>query len=350
MSSELGPEIGLRGRLANAWGITLGDGVEPRGATPSETVYDEPHRTLRRYLGAGTTGRPVLLVPPLAVSIDCYDLRPGQSLAAHLADQRPTYVIDYGEMTFADRAMGFEDWVTDIVPTAIRRVSEEHGGVPVDVIGWSLGGTILYLAAAHDPSLPIGGLVALGTPVDYHKSPSTTLPRMVAAYTGGRIGALPAQLFGGVPRLAVRGAYRAFAPTRELTKPLYALRNLGDTEALARMHAIDRFMGKMPGYPGRLYLQMYQRLILRNELKKGVVNLSDDLVIDLSRLEARVLVIGSRTDTLAPAPCVAAAVDVLTGAKEVVYEELPRASHLGLVADPAARTSSWPAIDAFLVP
>lgn len=146
----------------------------------------------------------------------------------------------------------------------------------------------------------------------------------------------------------MRGGYRAFAPKRELTKPLYALQNLGDTEALARMHAIDRFMAKMPGYPGRLYLQMYQRLILRNELTKGLVRLSDDLVVDLSRLEARVLVIASRTDTLAPAPCVKAAVDVLTGAKEVVYEELPRGSHLGLLADPAARRTTWPVIDDFL--
>lgn len=345
MSAEL--------KLRNAWGLTvgpfLGSGVEERGATPTETVYDAPHRTLRRYAGSGDpAGRPVLLVPPLAVSIDCYDLRPGQSLAAHLADQRPTYVIDYGDMTFADRRMGFEDFALDIVPQAIRAVSEEHGGVDVDVIGWSLGGTILYLAASYDPELPIAGLVALGTPVDYHANAAIALPRMLAQYTGGRIGSLPAQLFGGIPRLAVRGSYRALAPTRELTKPLYAWKNLGDTEALARMQAVDRFMGKMPGYPGRLYLQMYQRLILRNELRKGIVKLSDDVVIDLSHLEARTLVIGSRTDTLAPSPCVSAAVDVLTGAKEVVYAELARASHLGIFASPEAHGTSWPIIDDFL--
>lgn len=187
-------------KIRNAWGLALGRGVEPRAATPTETVYDGPHRTLRRYVGTGTSGRPVLLVPPLAVSIDCYDLRPGQSLAAHLADQRPAYVIDYGDITFADRRMGFEHFALDIVPEAIRRVSEEHDGQPVDVIGWSLGGTILYLAASHDPSLPIGGLVTLGTPVDYAKSPSTALPRRLAQYTGGHLGGLPAQVLGASRR------------------------------------------------------------------------------------------------------------------------------------------------------
>lgn len=337
--------------LRNAWGLTLGPlfgrGVEARGATPAEVVYDGPHRTLRRYAGQARTGRPVLLVPPLAVSIDCYDLRPGQSLAAHLAGQRPTYVIDYGPITFADRRMGFEDWVTDILPTAIRRVSAEHDGMPVDVIGWSLGGTMLYLTAAHDPSLPIAGLVALGTPVDYSRNPATALGQRLARITGGVEGALPAQLLGGIPRHAVRGIYRAMAPRRELTRPLYALRKLRDTEALARMQAVDRFMGQMPGYPGRLYLQMYQRLILRNELVGGTVRLSADVRIRLADLEARVLVVGSPTDTLAPEPCVAAAVDVLTGAKEVVYASVG-ASHLGLVAGPEAVRTSWAIIDDFL--
>lgn len=337
--------------IRNAWGLTLGPllgrGVEPRGATPTEVVHDEPHRTLRRYVGPATSGRPVLLVPPLAVSTDCYDLRPGQSLAAHLADQRPAYVIDYGPITFADRGMGFEDWITDILPTAIRRVSEEHGGVDVDVIGWSLGGTLLYLTAAHDPSLPVAGLVALGTPVDYSKNPATALTQKIGRLTGGRLGSVPAVVLGGVPRHVVRGAFRATAPRRELTKPLYALRNLGDTEALARMQAVERFMGRMPGYPGRLYLQMYQRLVLRNELLSGTVRLNDELHVRLADLRARVLVVGSPSDALAPEPSVVAAVEVLTGAKEVVVATVA-ASHLGLVAGPDAPRTTWPVIDDFL--
>ena len=88
------------------------------------------------------------------VSIACFDLRPGQSLAGFLVGLgRPVYVVDYGDITFADRRMGFEDWYDDIVPSVIQRVSDEHGGADVHLIGWSLGGTISYLTGAAHPEL-----------------------------------------------------------------------------------------------------------------------------------------------------------------------------------------------------
>ncbi|MBS2993741.1 alpha/beta hydrolase, partial [Rhodococcus erythropolis] len=78
------------------------------------------HRDLYRFGALWTPrGNPVLLVPPLAVSADCYDLRAGQSLAAHLLDGANTpYLLDYGTMRYSDRGMGFEAWVDDIIPEA----------------------------------------------------------------------------------------------------------------------------------------------------------------------------------------------------------------------------------------
>lgn len=340
--------MSLRTSVRNAWAVAFG-AVEERAELPTSVLEAGPHRTLRRYEpDAPASGRPILLVPPLAVSISCYDLRPGQSLAAHLRSTgRPVYVVDYGPITFADRAMGFEAWVTDIVPRAIERVSAEHGGEQVDVLGWSLGGTILYLTLAHAPGLPVRSAVTLGTPVDYAKVPMAALARIARAVAGGGLVAAPAAVFGGVPRHVVRAAYRLTAPQRELTKPWFVLRNLLDTEALARMQAIDRFQSEMPGYPGRLYLQMVERLILRLELKHGVVRLSDELTIDLAKLAVPVQVVGSRTDVIAPAAAVRPAVEVLTGSPEVRYAEV-ETSHLGLVAGSVAPETVWPVVDEFL--
>ena len=55
-----------------------------------------------------------------------------------------------------------------------------------------------------------------------------------------------------------------------------SVRNLTDTEALARAEAIDSFMDEMPGYPGRLYHQIHTRLMMRLELVKGTVRLSEE--------------------------------------------------------------------------
>ena len=349
-----------RNALALSW---FGRGVEPQRPTPSVVVYDEPHALLRRIAPRDDqAGNPVLLVTPLAVPTTCWDLRPGQSLAAHLAGVeqappadgrpgggRPTYVIDYGTITFADRAMGFEDWVTGILPTAVRRISAAHEGAPVHLVGWSHGGTISLLTGAHDPELPIASITALGTPTDYSLNPSYAPLRAADAILGSRLVLIPTALLGGVPARFTSLGYRALAPVRELTKPWTVLTNLHRSEVLARITAVDRFMDAMPGYPGRFFHQAVTRLIVGNELARGEVRLRDDLVVRTDRLRAPLLLIGSTDDILAYAPSVEAGLRAYGGAESVDYLEVEGLSHLGLVASPRARDTTWPAIEKHLL-
>lgn len=335
--------------VRNAWALSFGGGVEQPSPTPAEVLYDQPHRQLRRYLREGpATGNPVLLVPPLAVTTSCYDLRPGQSLAQFLIDTgRQPYVIDYGPITYADRRMGFEDWTDDIVRTAVLAVSQAHGGADVDLVGWSFGGTISVLTAAAHPDLPIASVTAIGTPFDQRKNPGVAVSRTLGLLTGGREVTAPVKLMGGIPRPVVKAGFRAQAFQRELARPAFIARNLANTEALARMQSIDRFISDMLAYPGRFYRQAYRQLIVRNELYKGTVNLRRDRVVDLSRLTCRVLLVGSRSDVLAPAASVAAGVRTLVGAASAAYVEVP-GSHLGIVAGAGARATTWAALDRFL--
>lgn len=333
----------------NAWAISpFGEGLESYPGLPSEILYDEPHRQLRRYSPEApvTAPRPVLLVPPLAVSTGCYDLRPGQSLAGHLvASGRATYVVDYGKMTFADRSMGFEAWIDDILPTAITHVSASHGGAPVDVVAWSLGGTMSLLTAASHPSLPIGSLTAFGTPIDYRLIPAVQPIRVADRVLGTGVVTAGTALMGGVPRHLVRASFRATAPVREVTKPLFLAKNLLNVETLARTEAIDAFIGQMPGYPGRAYHQIHTRLMTRNELYTGVVRLSPEREVRLKEIRTRVLFIGSSSDNIANGPAVEAGVRAVPGATYAAADGL---SHLGLVAGVDAAQKSWRAMDAFL--
>ena len=85
----------------------------------------------------------------------CFDLRRGCSVAEHLLrGGRPTYLVDYGEIEYADRNLGLEHWIEDVVPTAIRAASQD-AGAPVQVVGWCLGGILALLALAADPTLPV---------------------------------------------------------------------------------------------------------------------------------------------------------------------------------------------------
>lgn len=340
------------GRAAgNAWSYWLGSGVEPHVPTPSELVHEAPHATLRRYLPAPVdpepAGAPILLVPPLAVSITCFDLRPDQSLAAFLVSLgRPVYVVDFGEITYADRRMGFEDWIDGIVPEAITRVSAWHGPADVDVITWSLGGTLSLLTAASHPDLPLRAVAAIATPIDYARIPYLTPLRALGRVTGGRVLSSTFRAVGGLPSWAVKASFRATALQRELTKPWFVLRNLADTETLARSEAVDRFIGTMPGYPGRFYTRLYDRVVQQNELASGHLTLRERTV-SLADVRQHVLIVAGRDDAIAPRPSVERALDVLTGARSLRFEVAP-GSHLGVLAGASARESTWRFVQEFL--
>lgn len=149
-------------------------------------VGEGPHRTLRRF-GPEDSGDPVLLVTPLAASPTCFDLMPEQSLAAHLVSLgRSVFLIEYGEMTGDDRDLGLEFWIDDVLPEAIHRVAELSGGRAVDVVAWSIAGSLALLTSAAHPELPVRSITTFGTPIDYEKIPLMFLPRLAAGISRSR--------------------------------------------------------------------------------------------------------------------------------------------------------------------
>ncbi|MFI7002677.1 alpha/beta fold hydrolase [Nocardia sp. NPDC050175] len=339
----------------NAWALTFGSGVEAPDPTPSTVLWDEPHRQLRRFehrpgdaeTVAATTDSAVLLVPPLAAPASCFDLRPDQSLAGFLLETgRSPYVIDYGDITFGDRRMGFEDWIDEILPEAVLRTSADRDGRPVDLVGWSLGGTLALLTAAAHPELPIRSVTAVGAPLDYDKMTGIPQLRAVAKFTGGVGTSTLIRAAGGVPAPLTRIAYKVTSWDRELTRPWFVASNITRTETLARMETIDRFMAEMPGYPGRFYNQLWGRLILNNDIGRGVVQLGKRR-IELAQVSAPVLLVGGPTDVITAAAAVEAGTRTLTGAASVRYETAP-GSHLGILTGPEARDTTWAYLDKFL--
>ncbi|MEV0436159.1 alpha/beta fold hydrolase [Nocardia sp. NPDC050413] len=334
----------------NAWALSFGAGIEAPDPAPSTVLWDEPHRLLRRYdteNGSATTDSAVLLIPPLAAPATCFDLRPDQSLVRHLVSTgRPTYLVDYGEIGFADRRMGFEDWVTDILPEAIRRVSADCGGAPVDLVGWSIGGIFALLTAAANADLPIRSVTGVGPPLDYDKMLGMPQVRAVARITGGKAVTNVVRAVGGIPAPLTKFAYRVAAFDRELARPMFIAGNIARTETLARMESIDRFQAAMPGYPGRFYGQLWGRFILANDIGKGTVHLRD-LTIDLAEVRVPVLLFGGTADVITPKAAVEAGLRTLTGAPSVTYEVVP-GSHLGILAGPQARDTTWTHLDKFL--
>lgn len=323
-------------------------GLADLRAMPRTLIDDGELREVHHYRPAAdvpVSGDPVLLVTPLAAPALCYDLRRGCSLVEHLVQQgRPTYLVEYGQVSFRNRALGMEHWVDEAIPAAIRAASEHAGGRPVHLVGWSLGGIFALLVTADRTDLPIASLTVLGAPVDVTKVPLVAPVRPLLNLTQGR-GAITRayQALGGVPVPLVNWAFTAASAQKVLTKPLAVLTHLDDADYLAQLEAVDRFRANMLAYPGRTFGQLYHRFVKGNALAAGRMEVGDRTV-DLADIDVPVLVFAGNTDGIAPLPAVRAVVPLLTGAEEVRFEVVP-GGHLGMLTGRAAREATWTVID-----
>lgn len=338
-----------RQAVSNLFDFLVKGGIADTTRMPSE-VIDEGHKsTLHRYLPVNVplSGDPVLLVPPLGSQSACFDLRRGCSLTEHLlADGRPTYLVDYGEIGLADRDLGIEFWVSEVIPNAIKRVSADAGGAPVHLIGWCLGGLIAILTTAAYQDLPIKSVAMVASPFDLSKHRMVAPLRTAGKYTGGRIIGAALKVLGGLPSQIVGPAFKATSLTVYLKKPVTLLKHRDDREFLAQVEAVDGLMNSMLAYPGRATLQVYQRLVQRNELADGRIE-GPNKSVDLADVRVPVMNIAGTSDVLVPVAVAHHVGELLPNSPDVRLAEAP-GGHLGVLTGRSAPTTTWAMIDDFL--
>ncbi len=337
--------------VGNVVGKVVNGGVADLTRMPRDAVIGSPHAVLYRYRPAPDIplldAPPVLLIPPLGAPDFAYDLRRGCSLVEHLVGSgRTVLLVDYGPKTFADRGLGMEHWVDGIVPKAVRDTCTVTGAAGVDLVSWSLGGLFCLLTAAAHPDLPIHTLTAIASPVDIAAVPLVAPLRPLAALTGGHGLSEIYQAIGSFPAPLVSWAFQLSAFDKLVTKPLTVLSRLDDTDCLAQLEAVDHLMANMHGYPGRVFGQIYHLLLRNNDLANGSLELAGRS-ISLAKVDVPVLVVGGRTDVIAPLAAVRRVTELLTGSPSVRFESAP-GGHLGVLTGRRARTTTWTYLDGFL--
>ncbi len=336
---------------ANAFDMAFRGGVADLRRTPAQIISEAPKGVVYRYLpqsDALQRDLPVLLVPPLAAPSVCFDLRRGCSLAEHLlAVGHPTYLVEYGDIAFSDRDLGLEFWVREVLPHAIRTVSEDAGGRPVQLLGWCLGGIMSLLALAGDESLPVASVALVASPLDFRQVRLIAPIRPLANITNGFLGTALYRALGGAPAPLVKRAFQLTSIDKYLTKPLATATHMHDRDWLAQVEAVDAFMDQMHAYPGRTMGQLYHRFFRVNELADGSLDLGDEGgAIELANVRVPVLSIAGEADVLAPRPAVHHITGLLPNAPQVRVETAP-GGHLGVIAGRGAARSTWAWIDDF---
>jgi polyhydroxyalkanoate synthase subunit PhaC len=205
----------------------------------------------------------------------------------------------------------------------------------------------MSLLGVADGRIEAASVTMIGSPFDFTQVRLAAPVRRLAAVTGGRVVTALYRTLGGAPEPFVRWGFQATAIQREVTKPLFLLRNLDQREVLAHAEAVDRYMASMIAYPGRSFGQLYHRFFLVNELSAGRVELSNRTV-DLRNVRFPVMAVAGTNDVLAPRAAVRHVADLLPNAPEVRLEDAP-GGHLGVLTGRAAERTSWRYLDEFLL-
>jgi len=320
-------------------------------ASPHEVFAERPVYRLRRYFPEKANGGPpVILVPPLMMSAEVWDVSPETSAVRFLHERgAQPWVVDFGN---PEREQGgLSRTLTDhvlAVNDAIDRV-RAHSGRDVHAAGYCQGGMFIYQAAAYRHSADLASIVAFGSPIDVRKRlPAGALGDVAQNLMAG-IGQTIAPLVSraSIPSWLARRGFQMLDPVKEVQGQLEFLFNLWDREKLLKREAQRRFLGggAFVAYPGPALRDLLEQIVAQNRMLAGGLVIGERTVT-LADITCPILIFVGATDDIAPPGMVRGIHRAAPRAE--IYEREIRAGHFGLVVGGKAAQVTWPGVAAWL--
>ena len=342
----------LAAAVQNGVEIARFGGLGDREFSPHEQVAETATYKLRHYFpGEGKPGArpPVVLVPPLMLTAEVWDVSPDTSAVAALRSRgADPWVVDFGSPE--DAAGGLERTLADhvlAVSACVRQVREETGR-DVHLMGYSQGGIFCYQAAAHLRGEGIASLVGFGSPVDTHQILPPFLPEELALEGMQRLTKLQTRLFpSGLPSWATKAGFKLMDPIKTVRSQIDFLSRLYDREALQENEGTRRFLEDegWVAYPGPALRDFSEQLVAHNGLLRGGMVI-DDEPVTLADVQCPVLIFTGATDTIAPPSTVRAIGRAAPLAR--IYEVGIQAGHFGLVVGSRSAEITWPTVSQWI--
>jgi polyhydroxyalkanoate synthase len=301
----------------------------------SDVLVDERHLLLRRYRAPEGVERrhevPVLVIPPLMVKPDIYDLRPGHSFVEFLVESGfDVFLVDFGRPDASDRHIKLEDYLLHPINTSVEKIREVTGQRQVSLFGYCMGGVFATVYAALEQTDAVRNVAIIGAPFDFEKlgvyhSLARAAEPALAALTE-RIGYFPAALS--------QTFFQVSTPQKLVMRPITLAWNLWDDEFLESYEAMNKWMSDFLNYPEAAFRQFAREIVVENKLLTGEIEMVGRPV-DLSNVTASLLVLSSPDDHFGPPEAARPILDVV-GSEDKEFM-LVRGGHAGAMAGSRAR-------------
>jgi putative long chain acyl-CoA synthase len=330
----------------------LGHFTEPEHA-PYKVAHQMRIARLRRYGGDDhrpTVGAPLLLIPPLMVTAEIYDVAPDISGVTALTQLGlDVWVIDFGSPEQEEG--GMKRTLDDHIKAVSDSIDWIRGetGHDVHVVGYSQGGMFAYQTAAYRASKGIASLVTFGSPVDIHRN----LPK-IDDTIAGRVfelaqGALDAPLdkLEGLPGALTSTGFKLLAAHKEVGQLMDFVRKLHDRQALEKREARRRFLGGegFVAWPGPALKKFIDEFVVHNRMLSGGF-VVDGRTVTLADVTCPVMFFVGERDTIANESAIRAIRGAAPNAE--LFEVSMRAGHFGLVVGRQAMSFTWPTVASWI--
>lgn len=350
--------VALPGQIAaalrNAIDIARMGRLEQAARTPYDVALRRPTFRLRRYAASGPAAAPagaaprpaIVLVPPLMITAEVYDIAPGGSAVGALLERGlDPWVVDFGAPERQEGAL--ERTLTDHVLAVSEAVDHvrETTGRDVHLAGYSQGGIFVYLAAAYRRSAGLASLVTFASPVNVHRQVLPGIPDAVVVPLVETLGPLLSLGFArsAVPAWLSRTTFRLLSPVKEVQRQLEFLRSLHDRDALARKEGQRRFLADegWVAWPGPAFREFVEQMLMGNRLFSGGF-VVEGRTVTLADVTCPVLAFVGEHDDVARPPTVRSVADAAPRAE--LWEAVIAAGHMGVVVGSRALRETWPTV------
>ena len=352
--------------------LFLRESLVKSGLTSFETVFEGDPMSLRYYtlpveshieLAGGqrldvATKRhdvPIVLVPPLGVTTEVFDLMPHRSLVRYLVARGfHVYLIDWGKPEKRHAHLGMKDYARDMFDQALREVRRHAGVRTVSLMGWCMGGllSLLHLGLTQDKD--IRNLITIASPIDMRGGgivarTATALNKpaqLIRKFTGWRLHHLdPARM--NSPGWLTTLSFKMTDPVSSLTTYWDLLTRLWDREFVESYSTTADYLNNMLMYPGGVIQDMVVKLAVDNQMNSGRIEIRG-AVADLTAIKANLLVFAGDKDKLVPASIARRSVE-LVASKDNAFHVVP-GGHMGVILGSKAVDAVWETSVQWLIP